>query len=448
MKEGERKILIAATGIICMLRIASVFFSQGLIHDELAYLGIARSIDEVLTLGDITGIGIESWRPPLWPHMLALWFLIAGISIEAGRFLSAFIGIAGIAAIYFLGKKLYNERIGLYSALFLALNPEHWFFSTKALIEPLLILMEIVFLLCLWLSLRNSRYLIPTVVLLPLLFMTKYSLILFSIVFALFIFLEKREFLKDKNLWIGAILAVMVMLPWMLSNVSQFGTLFGAPDTQFRQSGISSAIDPYYIYTIPLQMAAILPLSLAGLWMIWKRRPENNRLFFAMAAVIIIVFIVGLSFIDVKRERYLMPIIPPLTIAAAYCLANFPAGKQKKAAYITALIALVAVINIGIFAYGSANYPSVDRFIGLEKAGYFIAENCTGKKISGNHVFVWWFAHQKAYATGEIAATDGACVVFDGYVYRNDNEREKALEELKGYKIAFRYNDVAVYVNK
>ncbi len=447
MKAHERA-LAAATALICMLRIASVFFSQGLIHDELAYLGIARSIDEVLMLGDISGIRIESWRPPLWPHMLALWFLISGVSIEGGRFLSAFVGIAGVAAIYFLGKRLYNERVGLYSALFLALNPEHWFFSTKAMIEPLLILMEIMFLLCLWLSLRDSRYLIPTVVLLPLLFMTKYSLILFSAVFAIFMLLERREFLKDRNLWIGAALAAMVMLPWMLSNVSQFGTLFGAPDTQFRQSGISTAIDPYYIYDIPLQMAAILPLSLAGLWMTWNRRSENSRLFFVLAAIIIIVFIVGLSFIDVKRERYLMPIIPPLTIAAAYFLANFPAGRQKKAAYITALIALVAVMNIGAFAYGSANYPSVDRFVGLEKAGYFISENCAGKKIAGNHVFVWWFAHQKTYATGEIAATDDACVIFEGYVYRNSDEREKALEELKGYKIAFRYNDVAVYVNR
>ncbi|MBI2675368.1 MAG: glycosyltransferase family 39 protein [Candidatus Aenigmarchaeota archaeon] len=445
MKHREKRILLASVAVICLARIASVFFSQGIIYDELSYMGIARSLNEGAGYGYVSDPGRDGWRPPLWPFLLSLWLLVSGSAIESGRLLSAFLGIGGVAAIYFLGKKIYGEKVGLYSSLFLAVNPSHWFFSTKALVEPLLLFLEILFVLALWLSLRDSRYLIPAVMLLPLLFMVKYTSVLFWLFFCLFLLVKKRDWLADKNLWIGAVLGLLIMSPWIFLNTGRFGSALGPASWSLEQVGFSKSVDLFYLFTLHLQLAALLPFSLIGLYMIWKKRTESSRLFLFLAALLILVFIVGMSAIEVKRERYIMPVIPPMTIAAAYFFGNFR-HPGVKSWHVPVLAALIIAGGVAAFLYGSFSYPSAERFISMEKAGHFLSENCSGKKVYGEYPYVFWFTRQRAYQLSELGRDEkNICVLFDGYVYSSQEEKRNDMERLKDFDAVFQSNDVRVF---
>lgn len=67
--------------------------------------------------------GIFEVRGELYWYMLGLWTRLIGLSEFSLRLLSSLWGIAGIIAIYLLGKAVYNKKIGLLASSFYALSP-------------------------------------------------------------------------------------------------------------------------------------------------------------------------------------------------------------------------------------------------------------------------------------------------------------------------------------
>jgi len=71
------------------------------------------------------GIG-SSWST-LYIYLLIPFQAIGGLSITTTRIPPALFGVLGIALMYYAGKRLFNEKVGLFSALLLTLNP--WYFQ-------------------------------------------------------------------------------------------------------------------------------------------------------------------------------------------------------------------------------------------------------------------------------------------------------------------------------
>ena len=69
--------------------------------------------------------GLYEVRGELYWHLLGLWMTLTGSSINEVtlRILSSIFGIAGIWAIYALGKTMYNKKVGLLAASFYAFSP-------------------------------------------------------------------------------------------------------------------------------------------------------------------------------------------------------------------------------------------------------------------------------------------------------------------------------------
>lgn len=74
---------------------------------------------------------IIGW-PPLLDQIIALISLIAGFGSPApfriemiGAFMPVILGIFSIISVYYIAKEIFNERIGLYSSLLLAVMPAH-----------------------------------------------------------------------------------------------------------------------------------------------------------------------------------------------------------------------------------------------------------------------------------------------------------------------------------
>lgn len=182
--------------------------------DEAWYAEIARNI---LKTGDIFNL---SWNgtpfydhPPAGFWLMALAFKLFGVSDFWVRFPSAAAGLISLILIYFLGKELFNRTVGFVSAI--ALSSSFWFLH-RARSGNLDSVLAMFFLLSLFLALRASkdkRYLIPLVVSLALLFLTK-TLVPITIIPALVIIFWKVKIYRPKDLIVPALLFILLTGSW------------------------------------------------------------------------------------------------------------------------------------------------------------------------------------------------------------------------------------------
>jgi len=97
-------------------------------------------------------------HPPLYFFLVHILFQIFGYTTIVVRVLAAVIGIAGVASIYFLGKEIYNKKVGLYSTALLAINYFHLYYSQDARMYPLLFLMTTISFLYLIRFIKQPSY--------------------------------------------------------------------------------------------------------------------------------------------------------------------------------------------------------------------------------------------------------------------------------------------------
>ena len=437
--DRKRKFLTFLIIIISFLRFLSVFTVSNidLIFDEASYMNIARGLVEGLDFGYIPGEGYsDAYRPPLYPLILALFFSIFGSSELVARSVSAIFGILAVTAMYFLGKKLYNENIGLYSSLILSTTPTYWFYSSKALVEGMLIFLIILFLYVFYSSFENKKYLIPSGILLGLVFLTKYTGVVFAVFFVLFTLAWKREFLRNKYFYLFFVTAFLVISPWIFFNLKVFQTPFGSGSFLFGKNlgtGILNNFDLYYFLAIAIETCLYFPFMLAGFYLMFKKRDKN----FLPFLLLFLLFIIPLSFFEVKRSRYITPLLPIFALSAAYSFESLK-NIRLKINFGKLLLPLMILLLVGngmITYYGFENYPRSERFKVIPEAGRYLQENCMDKKIYSNvYSYVWWYTHKVNHGIGEINYREkNVCVLYDFfYDDRYLNELDENLKSVFG----------------
>jgi len=452
MDEKKRKIIVSLIVIVSILRIISVFTisNNDLIYDEASHMNIARGLLEGIDYGYIHGEYSDAYRPPVYPLTITPFFWIFGSSEFVARSVSAMFGILGSVVIYFLGKKMYSREIGLYSALILAANPMHWFYSSKAMIEGILISLVILFLYTLYSSLKDRRYLIPTGVLLSLIFLTKYTGIVVSIFFILYILLWKRDLLKSKYFYLALVLAFLVLTPWMSFNMRVYGEPLGASEfhfgknIEFSEENVMQNMYGFYLLVVVIEAALFLPFMLAGFYFMFKEKDKNLLPFI----LFFLIFLIPLSLLSVKRPRYLLPTLPVLTIATAYCFTKLKALKIsgiKFKRYIIPLLIILVIGSVPITIYGFDNYPRSERFKAVPEAGRYLQENCMDRKIySNSYNYVWWYTHKESSALEDLDFEEENVCVFYDFFYASD-EFEYDLD--RNFEIAVDKGKLKVYKN-
>lgn len=96
--------------------------------DDWHYDRIARQILLEHALSD-------GWFPPGYPLFLAGIYAVFGPDLAAVRLLQAVIGAATCGIVYLLGRRLYDERVGVVAALLLAFYPPHLYFTWRIMAE-------------------------------------------------------------------------------------------------------------------------------------------------------------------------------------------------------------------------------------------------------------------------------------------------------------------------
>jgi 4-amino-4-deoxy-L-arabinose transferase-like glycosyltransferase len=96
--------------------------------------------------------------PPLYYFGLRIWTGLAGQSQEALRLPSAVCGTLFVAVVMWTGRRMFTPSVGLWSALWAALNPVHIYYSQEARAYALLVLALILTYATLWRAVQENAW--------------------------------------------------------------------------------------------------------------------------------------------------------------------------------------------------------------------------------------------------------------------------------------------------
>jgi 4-amino-4-deoxy-L-arabinose transferase-like glycosyltransferase len=112
--------------------------------------------DEVSSVS-ISKYFLHNWNPPVYFGILHYWIKLFGVSEFAVRFPSLVFSVASIPCLFFLGKKIFNVRVGLYSSLIICFSSFHLWYAQEARPYSLSVILSILSTYFLYRFLKESK---------------------------------------------------------------------------------------------------------------------------------------------------------------------------------------------------------------------------------------------------------------------------------------------------
>jgi 4-amino-4-deoxy-L-arabinose transferase-like glycosyltransferase len=145
-----QKILFLLLAIAFVLRIFLVLFPEVIYSDGTEYIRYAKQI--------LSGNWGGSKAPPLYPVLIALASLLTSNFELAGIWISVIFGTLVILPVFHLGREIFNEKVGILSALFAAVHPFLYLSSGSVLTEAVYHFLLPTAVLFGWHAFRRGRF--------------------------------------------------------------------------------------------------------------------------------------------------------------------------------------------------------------------------------------------------------------------------------------------------
>ena len=211
IQDGRRiqKILLLLLAIAFVLRIFLVLFPEVIYSDGTEYIRYAKQI--------LSGNWGGSKAPPLYSVLIALVSLLTSNFESAGIWVSVIFGTLVILPVFYLGREIFNEKVGILSALFAVVHPYLYLSSGSVLTESVYHFLLTSAVLFGWHAFRRGRFrdILLFSLFTSLAYFTRPEAIGFLIVFSFWAFFihppqEKRDALKRIGIAVLAILCFLV----------------------------------------------------------------------------------------------------------------------------------------------------------------------------------------------------------------------------------------------
>jgi 4-amino-4-deoxy-L-arabinose transferase-like glycosyltransferase len=360
---------ILAFIVLGVFVLRALFIShQSLWPDEALYLYISRNLAiHPLALKDIQGEWFYQ-NPPLFMYLLSF---ITRTDILQPQVLARLLTVVmdtGIVLIsFFIAKKLFGTTVGFLSAALLAVNPLHWWTSSRILLDIPLTFFIYLALLALIMNRHIAFYSLSLFAVL-----TKYPAVpLF------FVPLIRKEWVKKYPwLWFlaygGSLLVVIFLLPHFRDiesdHLRRFINIFNPPNIQ------QAWIETKYFLGLPIVfffivglISALRKFDLSPL-MTWLILFGTARVFLPWQAF--------------RMSRYTLPLYPAVIIFAAYggvvsfrfLKENLP-GRTRMLSLVFSIF-LLYVLTTSINKGYTASNRTTKTFVGFEAVqGFFRGES-------------------------------------------------------------------------
>ena len=292
-------------------------------------------------------------HPPLYYFLLHYWMKLFGDSETAVRMPSVLIGVLSVTMIYLVGKRLFDQQVGLLAALLLAISSFHVQYSQEARMYGLLTLLTLSSMYCLidLVENRSRISLIGYVLFTTLALYTQiYGMFVLAAqnLYVLSVFLLNRNRIKLKFWhWIAVQLAIAVLyipwIPYLIKQVTHVQQGFWIPSVN-----IWTLIWTFVGYAGSIRLFELFVI--VGLFvLLWHRKAtalafrrngslEIFRFYFLAdwgALPIIIPFIVSHYAPSIFSPKYTIPALAAYYILAAAAITAIP---WREARFIVILI--------------------------------------------------------------------------------------------------------------
>lgn len=321
-----------------------------------------------------TAIRALEFAPPFYHFLLHFWMYI-GKSEFILRSFSAIVGVLSIPMIYLVGKELFNEKVGLISALILATSPIHVYYSQITRHYALLVVLSLCSVYYFIKILNNANVTKKTwfgfVSATLMIMYTHYYSFLIIIVENILVILSRRERSFYKNWIISQIALVALYLPWipfmLLSIVRRTDPFVGSQSNpsiivipmtfEYFSLGILHTFNSWAFDQIILILGILIYSSLfiVGLLELKKDKSNGIIIFSFLFIPIIISFIYGFQ-IKTFADRYLLHISFAFYIIIALAL-----NKIRDNRIFAVIITCILLISVGTIYQNQVYFRSIAK---------------------------------------------------------------------------------------
>ena len=408
--KKEHKIILGIFIIALIIRIIFVFDSPLKIWDETVYANLGYDLSKApfqyslkkANWGDFIPPVADypySWpnigfRAPLLPYSLSvLYFLKLNFLII---FFIPLIGALSTILIYLLGKKLFNEKVGIYSAIFLTLLPLHSINSGMILTEVYSIFFLLLTFISFWKGYEegNKFHKILFGVFLALSLLTRYTVLWIMPVFLIYFLIKDKslKFLKDKYLWYSILSFFLIMSPWLIYSYFAYNNPLGAFIHGFISSAYWGGTQEWSLYfRESYKMFSIIGyVFIVSLVYIFHKKEFLKKRTYLL--LIWFIFFMALAiYMPHKEERYILLISPVICLLSGFFIDKI---KYKKIILLI-IMALLLQSNISQFAqYYNKSYTGTNICL-LEASNFLKNINRPALILNDEATLLYYYTKQQ-----------------------------------------------------
>lgn len=311
---------------------------------------------------------LSGFNGPLYYVLLHFWAAL-GESDFFIRFLSALLGIGAIVSIYFLGKAIFDERVGILSAFILSISPMHIWYSQEVRMYILLILFSVAAITFFIRALDKNDHLSW----LGYLFATTASLYSHpSAVFLIFgewifFIIMRKKYLSFLKRWLTyQMLVLLAIMPWLVGVLTRLLTTTAGVGLETIGRGAGGAA------SFPLAAVGYVPFTYSVGYSVGPSIAELHEslalrqlipywwILLPIFIIFSLTFMNGLLFIRKYPEKFLLVIllllVPIISVIMLVLVKNMPLNVRYT---LTAFPAFIVILSLGIAGFKS----KMTRFI-------------------------------------------------------------------------------------
>jgi 4-amino-4-deoxy-L-arabinose transferase-like glycosyltransferase len=327
-------------------------------------MGFADAAKEMASTGNFFTISIGG-KPyigfqPLFIWMQAISMKVFGINEFAARFPNAMCGVVTLLVLFFIGKRLVNERFGLIWILFYAASLIPLYFFKTGMTDPWHNLFVFVGIFCVYeffLSANRKRkdFLICCAAFFfGLAFLVNGFWSWIILVFCLIFYAIVKMFnvkiqVKHAALFLAVLL--LVSITWLVIALFNGNTGYVLACYKFqihRALAMHSGREGFFPYYVILVIMGVFPSSILAFNIIKKQRKDDREPLHEFRNWMMILFLVILGLQLLMRPRisnYSTLAFIPLTFFATYVVSKLHELKQDLPKWTARLVLLVGVLS-------------------------------------------------------------------------------------------------------
>jgi len=325
-----------------------------------------EGIDILHTKLDILGIGKEQillLEFPLYQMIVTCLAYLVGYSDGLGRVVSIIFGIStGLVLLLLINHLTKNKILGLTTFIFFLFAPLNIYFQQAYMIESTVVFLHFLslYLWILYLDKKNNFCFLLNIVISSLAYLHKiiYMILLFPMIVSLIVFYKGKKRLLERKIIIGIIFPVIVLFIWQkivdhinLIHGNYFFTTISKGQWMWNFSTLQDRLSlitwGFRLKTLVDSITKItLVYYLIGIILIFGK--QNKFYYLWLIWSFVIFFYILIFFGVVSQNYYFMPLIPSISILAAYGVWYFYLVIEKKFnrnKYITRSILIIIFIS-------------------------------------------------------------------------------------------------------